>query len=285
MWNASNRDLCARFGPGKPLPQETDYGTYIARELMALGYAPKQIYVTGQPALLLAVPVMGGTMEAALICRSLPGEINGGMARSLASLRSVHRAARYAIVTTARLDDGARQYLAANRVPAAAPFMIGDDVAKILDALGLVPGALLKQLTEARNRAAGLEKKLYEAEQSLAYQEEQTETALRAAGGAVPVRKQDPARMTGAEKFRAGLMDPLLPQAMFAIAGSNATSAGVLVKKLRCTPSKAEALLAQLEEMEIVTHAEPNAPRFVKMTKAMMEKAFGVSGTGDEYLG
>lgn len=279
MWNTSNRELCARFGPGKAMPSETDYGTYVARELMALGYAPRQIYVTGQPVFVMSVPVMNGQMEAVLICRVLQGDVDIGTTRSLVSLRAIRKAVRHVIVTTGKFDDQSRQYLAANKVPGVGQFMMGGDISRVMDAVGLVPGALLKLLGSASAKVAELEKKLYEAKEALAYQEEQAETASR---GAPAPEKKPPERMTGAEKFRAGLMDPLVPKAMQAIAGTNATSAGALVKRMGCTPEKAEALLGQLEEMGVVTPAAPGAPRFVKMTKGMMENAFGLSGTGQD---
>lgn len=282
MWSSANKDLAAKFGRGKSLPGEVEYGTYVARELMALGYAPKQVYVPGQPSFLMAMPLMGGALEALLVCRVLPGSVDTNTMRPLASMRSMRRSAVFAIVTTGRLDQQARQYVAANKIPCVDQFAVGDDVGRILGATGVVPDALMSMLGRASMKVSELERKLRETEEALRFQEHQLEVVSR---GPVSVQK-DPGKMDGKDKLQAGLMDPMLPKAMEAICGTNATSAGTLVKRLRCTPEKAELLLDQMEELGIVTHAGKGAPRFVKMTKTMMEKNFGLSGLRqDEYLG
>lgn len=290
MWNAANKDLVDRFGPGKQaVPNEPDYGTYIARELMSLGFAPRQVYVTGQPAFVMSMPLLGGRTEGLLICRVLRGTVDENMARVLASVRSVSRATCCAVVTTAKLDERAARYLTANKVVGIGQFFIGSDVARILDATGVVPERLVRMASASSGRVAELERKLREVNELLAYREQQAAaeaarpgSSVFASGDAIQPSSPGANKMDGKAKFDAGLMDPLVPRAMMAVCGTNATSAGALTKRLRCDGEKAELLLSQMEEMGIVTAGKPGAPRFVKKTKAMMEKEFGL-GT-EEFM-
>lgn len=274
MWNSANRDLCDRFGSGKTLPSDTDYGTYIAKELMALGYAPKQLHLAAQAAFIAAMPVLGGMTEAMLICKPIAGTVNQGVARSLMSMRSMHRAGRYIVITTGKLDLPALQLLNANGLPSVDQFNIGDDVLKILGKAGLVPEVMLSLLSKNTKRMMELDQKLRSTEQALVYQEEQATIAM--AGGGGPAKKT-PDQMSPMEKFKAGMMDPYLGQAMRVISGTNAVTTGSLMKRLKCSQAKADLLLNQMEQLGVVTPAKIGSPRFVKMTKGMMEKQFHLS--------
>jgi len=290
MWNQANKDLMDRFGPGRhEIPGEPDYGTYIARELMALGFAPRQVYMTGQPAFLMTMPLLGGRAECLFICRVLRGAVKESDARVLASLRSVGRASCCAVVTTGKLDAAAERYLAANKVCGIGQFFIGSDVTRILDVTGIVPERLIKMASASSGRVTELEKRLREAQELLAYREQQAAaevarpgSSVFASGDAIETPQPRRGKTNGKERLMSGQMDPLVPKAMIAVCGTNATSAGALVKRLRCSPEKAEELLGQMEELGIVTPGKPGAPRFVKKTKAVMEKEFGLGS--DEFL-
>lgn len=284
MWNPANKDLVDRFGPGKQaVPDEAAYGTYIARELMSIGFAPRQVYVTGRPEFVMTMPLLGGSVDALLICRVLRGTVGESDARVLASVRAVSKAVCCAVVTTGKLDERAMRYLAANRVHGIGQFFIGSDVSRLLDATGIVPEKLVRMASAASGRVSELERKLREARELLAYREQQAEAGrdkagsdMFASGDAIETPRPEAKKPDGKAKFEAGKMDPLLPRAMMAVCGTNATSAGALTKRIGCDGAKAELLLSQMEEMGIVTAAKPGAPRFVKKTKAMMEKEFGL---------
>ena len=270
MWDPGNKDMCERFGAGGAVPSDTDYGTYISRELVALGYMPKQLYLAGQAAFVASVPVLGGAGSVLLICKAGRRKLDAAAARTLVSLRSMQRATRYVMVTEGMMDTAAAQMAAANGVAVADGFRVGGDVTAILNLAGMAPARLVKALTDAAKRADSLARQLRETQEALAEQERQVVVAS-VAGGVV---KKPPERMDPMEKYEAGLMDPQVPYAIRAVAGTNAVTAATLAKRMKCSAQKAETLLAEMAQLGVVTPGAPGTPRFVKASKPVLDQRF-----------
>lgn len=146
MWHIGNKKLVETYGDWKANPSDEEYGTYLARELMALGFVVKRLNTVG-PVFAIVVEVLGGTARMVLFCKQGPPGRDLPMSdlAMLADLRNVCKADRYAIVSNGafgKCEADGIAYEAKTGIVLVANFSIGMEVLRVASMVGLVPKGL-----------------------------------------------------------------------------------------------------------------------------------------------
>lgn len=268
MWNSHNRALVERYGSPSSVPTDAEYGEYIMRELLTLGYAVKRLQMAGGNHFVIAVDQMHGAARAVLFCKAARGMLDDSSVRMMLSLRPMCKAQVYGVLTNGTLSDQARRMLVQNHVIPLEEYRIGCEVLHILSDMDLLPPALgqrfaeLVAVEENRVRIQREEKR------------KQEELQRRQAEEAAAARQK--AEMSPFEKYQAGLLSPRISEAIGVVSLMDVVSTGGLARKLHTDQEEAGELLMQLAALGIIGPAERSKPRQVLMTPGMIEKKFGI---------
>lgn len=267
MWNQNNAAVVDRYGGSSGNPPDAEYGTYIMREMMSLGFPVKKLGMTGGN-FMVVMDLMDGLVRVVLLCKSAKTVIDASSAQALMAMRSICKATRYCIVTNRSFPSAARQAAAQNKILLVEDFYVGSEILDLLAAVGIMPRQMSNMMVNYRIDAE--ERAAAEAEE--AERRRQEEEAHRKK----EFEEQEVRQMTPMEKYRNGLYDSRMPEAIAVCAQTDVISVGGLARKMRIDQDEARVLLTGLHELGVIGVAERAKPREVLMTSGMIEKKFGI---------
>lgn len=285
MWNGSNAEAVRKYLATGKTPFDGDYGAYVAREFLALGYKVQQVKLANIMAFVFTVDLFEGRCREGVICKSSDVPLNRNTVQTLASARAVAKADKYVLVTNATLDVQAQKFVDANRIAVVDEFRMGDEVLNIIDKGGLVPQKLLMLFAQSMAQAAEMEQRLQAADETARLSEARMLHAEALAQQASSRGPRPAAKANSPmDRYLAGQMDPLMGKALTTVARTDAISTASLARKLRIPQDRAAMMLNDMEALGVVTEAEAGRPRFVRMTQAVIERTFGVKVDNQDFL-
>lgn len=270
MWSTKNDALVKHYGYPTAQPSDTEYGDYVIRELLSLGFAVKRMRLSGGNHYIISLEMFGGTVRAIILCKTSHGSIDLQTAQSLMALRSMYKASKYVLLTNRGFSDQAKHVAFQNHFSVVEGFYIGCEILDFLGDADLLPSTMCKYMIYLKAESD---------EQARIKAEEEERLRLEAEAEAQRHRVfavEEVQEMTPLERYTNGLYDPRLPEAIAAVSVMDVVSIGGLARKLKVEPETARLLLQQLEELEIVGPSEQSRPRDVIMTQGMIEKRFGI---------
>lgn len=268
MWNRNNQMLVAKYQDPSTIPTDAEYGEYMMRELLTLGFSARRLQLGGGSQFVISVDQLDGHVRTVLFCTVTCGSLDEVTAKRLLSLRPVYKANQYGVLTNGAISDKVRRMLEQNQVVPLEKYRIGSEIAEILGEIDIMPAALAQTLV--RLRAEDVER-----QRRAAVREEQRrreeEAARQAAQQAELHRK-----MTPMERYEAGMLLPNIKDAIAVVSLMDVVSIGGLARKMHIEQDEAKELLLQLAELGVVGPAERSKPRQVIMTQGMIEKKFQI---------
>jgi ribosomal protein S25 len=274
MWNENNRTLFERYSTGG-IPSDLEYGEYLMREFMTLGFQVKHLTVMGGAMYAIALAVMNGAAKVMFLCKVTEQPMTPEMFKGFMSFRALYKADIYVLVTNKLVNSAGKQAALQNGFVVADNFLIGNEVVDLLVAAHVIPqnlGTQLVQFKIAEEKRAAEQAVLDELDRQRA-EAEQAELARIEAEKAA---RRAEAEMTPLDKYRAGKYDSRLPTALAYVATMDVVSASGLARRMHIDQETAKMLLINMEELGVVGQAEPSKPRSIRMTQGMIEKTFGL---------
>ena len=274
MWNENNRALFERFSAGG-IPSDSEYGEYLMREFMTLGFQVKHLTVMGGSMYAIALDAVNGAAKVMFMCKVTDQPMTPEMFKGFMGFRALYKANVYVLVTNKVVPSVGKQAALQNGFVVVDNFLIGNEVVDLLIAAHVVPqnfGTQLVQFKLAEERRAAEQAVLDEVER----QRVEAEQAELARIEAEKAARRAEAEMTPLEKYAAGKYDPRLPTALAYVATMDVVSASGLARRMHIDQETAKMLLINMEELGVVSQAEPSRPRSIKMTQGMIEKTFGL---------
>ena len=253
MWNRNNQMLVAKYQDPSTIPTDAEYGEYMMRELLTLGFSARRLQLGGGSQFVISVDQLDGHVRTVLFCTVTRGSLDEVTAKRLLSLRPVYKANQYGVLTNGAIPDKVRRMLEQNQVVPLEKYRIGSEIAEILGEIDIMPAALAQTLV--RLRAEDVER------------QQRAEAARQA---------ELHRKMTPMERYEAGMMLPNIKDAIAVVSLMDVVSIGGLARKMHIEQDEAKELLLQLAELGVVGPAERSKPRQVIMTQGMIEKKFQI---------
>ena len=268
MWNTNNKDLVEYYQHHGNMPSDGEYGEYLMRELMTLGYRVRKLNMAGGNNFVIALDLLQNDARVIFFCKTAKATIDAQTANSLMALRSMYKATKHIVVTNRAFVDEAKRTAAQNNILLIEDFNIGAEIVDLLCESDIMPDSLGRQLLiykrdadeRARIRAEEIERLRAEEEAKRKKEYEADEIA----------------EMSPFEKYQAGLYDPRLPEAIASVSTMDVVSIGGLARRMKVEQDAAKIMLQQLAELGVVGPAQHSKPREVLMTQGMIEKRFGI---------
>lgn len=268
MWNLNNQMLVAKYQDPSTIPTDVEYGEYMMRELLTLGFSARRLQLGGGSQFVISVDQLDGHVRTVLFCTVTRGSLDEVTAKRLLSLRPVYKANQYGVLTNGAIPDKVRRMLEQNQVVPLEKYRIGSEIAEILGEIDIMPAVLAQTLV--RLRAEDVER-----QQRAAAREEQRRREEEAARQAA-LQAELHRKMTPMERYEAGMMLPNIKDAIAVVSLMDVVSIGGLARKMHIEQDEAKELLLQLAELGVVGPAERSKPRQVIMTQGMIEKKFQI---------
>lgn len=275
MWNENNAGLVEKYSNPSFIPSDAEYGEYLMREFLTLGFQVKHLTVAGGSSYSIVMDLLNGAAKVMFMCKVTDSQMSVDVFKGFMGLRSLCKADTYVLVTNKVVPMAGKQAALQNGFIVVDNFMIGNEIVHLIAQAGVVPKNLCVQLLHYKyledKRAAeqavldDIERQRIEAERAEQERIEAEKAARRAE-----------AEMTPLEKYAAGKYDDRLPTALAYVATMDVISASGLARRMHIDQETAKMLLIDMEELGVVSHAEPSKPRSIRMTQGMIEKTFGL---------
>ena len=275
MWNENNAGLVEKYSNPNVIPSDLEYGEYLMREFLTLGFQVKHLTVVGGSSYAIALDVLGGVAKVMFMCKITDQPMTVEMFKGFMGLRALYKADNYVLVTNKVVPLAGKQAALQNGFTVVDNFMIGNEIVMLLIASNVVPknfGLQLLQFKRAEEQRAAEQAVLDEIER----QRIESEQAELARIEAEKAARRAEAEMTPLDKYAAGMYDPRLPTALAYVATMDVVSVSGLARRMHVDQETAKMLLLNLAELGVVSQAEHSKPRSVLMTQGMIEKTFGL---------
>ncbi|MBQ1495315.1 MAG: hypothetical protein IIZ37_10810 [Acinetobacter sp.] len=275
MWNENNQALVEKYSSLNIVPTDLEYGEYLMREFLTLGFQVKHLTVLGGSNYGIAMDLLGGAAKVMFMCKVTDQPMTAEMFKGFMGLRALHKANVYVLVTNKVVPLSGKQAAQQNGFVVVDNFLIGNEVVSLLVQSGIIPknfGLQLVQFKRAEEQRAAEQAVLDDIErQRIAAEQAEAERIA-----AEQAARRAEAAMTPLEKYAAGMYDSRLPTALAYVATMDVISASGLARRMHIDQETAKMLLINLEELGVVSHAEQSKPRSIRMTQGMIEKTFGL---------
>ena len=258
MHNVKNEAVLAKYKSNLMQPTDLEYSTYIARELLGLGFTVRRKSLPECGDSVILIEILGGACRVPMLCKSFHSASDAVPLKSLSELLLVP-APIHIFVTNQPISVGANITLQEKKIAAIGAFKLGDDVLKILELTGFLPVAIIDEL-----------------KRSYVFLGEEETVGVGADCLLDMTPDVNVAKMTPLDKYKAGLYHAKLPEALCAVAQMSAVSASGLDRKLHVGNETSKLLIKQLTELGVINKSAAGVPRTVAMTKGMIEKQFGL---------
>lgn len=268
MWNAHNKDLVEFYSHHSNVPSDAEYGEYLMRELMTLGYRVRKLSLSGGNNFIIAMDLLQNDARVVFFCKTAKTTIDSQTAQSLMALRAMYKATKHVVVTNRSFVDEAKKAAEKNHILLVEDFNIGSEIVDLLCDTDILPDSLGRQLLIYKRDADEKARLLAEERERLRLEEE--------AKRKKEYEADEIAEMTPFEKYQAGVYDPRLPEAIASVSTMDVVSIGGLARRMKIEQDAAKVMLQQLAELGVVGPAERSKPREVLMTQGMIEKRFGI---------
>ena len=275
MWNENNAALVEKYSNPANIPTDMEYGEYLMREFLTLGFQVKHLTVLGGASYAIGMDLLGGVAKIMFICKVTDQSMTPEMFKGFMGLRALYKANQYVLVTNKVVPMAGKQAAAQNGFVVVDNFLIGNEVVNLIVQSGAVPknfGIQLVQYKRAEEQRLAEQAVLDEIEQQRRDAEQAEADRLAAEAAA----RRAEAAMIPLEKYEAGMYDSRLPTALAYVATMDVVSASGLARRMHIDQETAKMLLINMEELGVVSHAEQSKPRSIRMTQGMIEKTFGL---------